>query len=136
MTIPANATGGTFTLTACGVSYTLHYDASPTEVNATLEALGARDYSELSLWWLSFVDPDKAPPLDQQVPGGPSFLGACIVPGAHWLEAVNNAWALGCNPGGEVVGLPTTAPDSSWIGRLLTREDIDQLDRIEAERTT
>lgn len=53
-------------------------------------------------WWLSFVDPDKAAPRDEQVPGGPGFLGVCIVRAQTDLLAVMRTHDLGINPGGEV----------------------------------
>lgn len=48
------------------------------------------------LWWLSFCDNAR--------PSGHKFLGACIVQGGDMIEAVKNAHANGCNPGGEVRG--------------------------------
>lgn len=86
----------------------------------------------MTLWWLSFCDSAK--------PAGEQFLGACIVPidatlGPNDLvTAVRAAHALGCNPGGECVGLeiqeamqPHVRPE--WVGRLLTREECGELDR-------
>lgn len=117
---------------ALGVKISVPYNATMTDMNTAAEAIREPvDYMSLPLWWLSFVDPDKAPPPEQQVPGGPSFLGACIVPGYSFIEAIDNASALGCNPGGAVKAIPTTAPDASWIGRLLSSADIDRLDEIE-----
>jgi hypothetical protein len=51
--------------------------------------------TDMSIWWLSFVDPDK--------PVSERFLGACCVKATDADDAVKEAWALGCNPGGEVV---------------------------------
>lgn len=68
-------------------------------------------------WWLSFCDGDR--------PQGEQFLGVAIVdvtqaeadaakveidlrfpqhqPGAEWIAAASRkAWAMGCNPGGQV----------------------------------
>lgn len=75
------------------------------------------------LWWLSFVDPDKAPPLEEQRPGGPSFLGVAIVQAPDYLEAVRRAHRLGINPGGEVAGFGPIGVDEvaeEWCHRLLT----------------
>lgn len=82
----------------------------------------------VSLWYLSFVDTAVAAqiPLDQQVPGGPSFLGACIVEGIGMIDATTNARRLGCNPGGEVQGygpFPPGAWDLSWLNRLLGKDE-------------
>ncbi|MBF6416935.1 hypothetical protein [Nocardia cyriacigeorgica] len=85
------------------------------------------------LWWLSFVDPDKSRPRHQQVPGAGGFLGACIVGAPTFLQAVDRARELGCNPGGEVKAIPTgPPPHRAWMNRLLTAVDIDQIDAIEA----
>lgn len=75
--------------------------------------------------WLSFCDSDR--------PKGTQFLGAAIVPGAEIITAVKMAHVLGCNPGGEVQGLPIP-PDvdkliaDTWRGRLLSREDCERFD--------
>ena len=132
MNQPANPLAAkTITLRCHGVAITLPHDATGTELGEAATAINERDYMRLPLWWLSFCDPTKTPPPEEQKLGGVSFLGACIVPGAHIGEAVSNAWGLGCNPGGEVAAYPTTAPDASWIGRLLSSADIDRLDEIE-----
>jgi len=78
------------------------------------------------LWWLSFVDPDKAPPLELQEPGGPSFLGVAIVQAPTYLEAIRRAHRLGINPGGEVaaygpIGVEEIA--EVWCHRLLTADE-------------
>lgn len=83
------------------------------------------------LWWLSFVDPTKSDPPEQQVPGGGGFLGVCVVPGIDFIEAVRMAHFLGCNPGGEVSGILTAVPDPKWIGRLLSLAEIEQLEAEE-----
>ena len=80
----------------------------------------------MNTWWLSFCDPN--------LPEGSRFQGACIVPGNDLLEAVHNAHLLGCNPGGEVVGVevpPETAPHigDKWRHRLLTDEECFEFDR-------
>ncbi|WP_280245549.1 hypothetical protein [Nocardia abscessus] len=85
-------------------------------------------------WWLSFVDPDKAPPLKEQRPGGPSWLGVSIVRAPDFLSAVQFAHALSCNPGGAVKGFPMRADDPSppeYEARLLTREEVDFLYQLD-----
>ncbi|WP_280505786.1 hypothetical protein [Nocardia farcinica] len=128
---PNQVAAKTITLRGHGVAITLPHDASGAQLAEAATAINERQYSRLPLWWLSFCDPEKAPPREEQRPGGPSWLGACIVPGYSFIEAIDNAWALGCYPGGDVSALPTTAPDGSWIGRLLTAEDVDRIDEIE-----
>ena len=46
-------------------------------------------------WYLSFCDP--------LLPRGTQFLGACFCRGRDQRQAVQAAWNLGCNPGGEVI---------------------------------
>lgn len=81
------------------------------------------------LCWLSFADSKR--------PKGQQFLGACIVPMGEtgdkredYKVAIQNAWRLGCNPGGAVAFQPvppTVEPHikPEWIGRLLTREECE-----------
>jgi hypothetical protein len=77
--------------------------------------------------WLSFCDGSR--------PKGSQFLGCAIVPGANIVDAASAAWALECNPGGEVAGhaiperlIRMTPP--SYVGRLLTRTEAEVLDRM------
>ena len=77
-----------------------------------------------TLWWLSFVDPEKSGPPAQQIPGGPGFLGAAIVPGPTFIDAVNNSHLLGINPGGEVQGIPMDSAPLEKLGRLLSLTEI------------
>lgn len=77
-----------------------------------------------SLFWLSFVDDER--------PAGQQFLGACLVPASEIVEAVKVAHALGCNPGGEVVGHPVPADRvrfvrATWVGRLLNRAECQEV---------
>ena len=92
---------------------------------------------ETRTYWLSFCDPDR--------PTGAQFLGACVVdvtnadrlavraevraqfpqarPGAEWIAAAGRkAWALGCNPGGEMLCVELTdrwyAPPAGTSRRL------------------
>lgn len=76
--------------------------------------------------YLSFADSDR--------PAGSQWLGSCIVPGT-FPACVSVAWAMGCNPGGEV--LSSDIPESMEIpeyvvGRLYkTREAVQGLfDRL------
>lgn len=69
-------------------------------------------------WWLSFVDPGK--------PEGKRFLGVAIVRGGGMQEAIQNAWAIGINPGGEVQAVPI--PDEhaydKYLNRLMAAEEL------------
>jgi hypothetical protein len=73
----------------------------------------------LDRWvWLSFVA--EGPPR--------RFLGVALVRGLDVVDAVERAWALGINPGGEVLGQrvdPRGVPEP-WRERLLSVEDLDR----------
>ncbi len=84
------------------------------------------------VWWLSFVDPDR--------PEGQRFLGVSIVHADDQIHAVQRAWDLGCNPGGEILiagvdehALGQYVPPK-WCGRLLTKEECALFDAEMAER--
>ena len=53
--------------------------------------------------------------------------GRTLVTGRDIVQAVENAWRLGVNPGGEVLGGPGSADDVPGVirhyGRLVTDED-------------
>jgi hypothetical protein len=86
----------------------------------------------MALWWLSFCD--------ASLPAGTQFLGACIVEGgtsgdlkADLAVAIQNAWRLECNPGGEIKFqevAPSIEPHikPKWRNRLLTRTECEQFD--------
>jgi hypothetical protein len=86
--------------------------------------------SEQPLWWLSFVDRSQSAPREEQVPGGGGFLGVAIVHADDPEDAVQRAWELGCNPGGEVAILGPGPPDAfppEVQDRLLTAEEASAL---------
>lgn len=71
-------------------------------------------------YWLSFVDRIAN-----------RFLGACIVEGESFLQAVENARKKGVNPGGEVLGTaidPSTSVfiQARWRDRLALRNLTDE----------
>ncbi len=79
----------------------------------------------MTQYWLSFADPDK--------PRGTQFLGVAIVEELDFIGAIKRAHALGCNPGGEVLGY--TVPEridvpEVWMDRLLTRAEAEQVEAI------
>jgi hypothetical protein len=81
-------------------------------------------------WWLSFADPDK--------PKGQTFLGVAIVPikTDNVEAAVDKAWELDCNPGGEVLGQEfdaTSVPDR-YIGRLLSQDETNAVNSLLATK--
>lgn len=93
-------------------------------------------------WWLSFVDTTRSAPWDEQVPGGGGFTGVCIVPGPNIVVAARIAFTFGCNPGGEVAGVPLPIP-SGWrprreyVARLfdVSISDVEFGDLLEAAGT-
>lgn len=75
--------------------------------------------------YLSFADP--------HLPEGQQWLGAVILESDDCLGfvgAVTASHMLGLNPGGEVVGfeVPDGYVARKWMGRLLTRADIEAMD--------
>lgn len=86
--------------------------------------------SDDPLWWLSFCDPDKAPPPEQQRPGGPSFLGGVITQAPTMAAAITRSHVLKVNPGGEVKILgpiPGEYIALEWRDRLLSADEIDAI---------
>jgi len=82
------------------------------------------------LWWLSFCDPDKAPPPELQKPGGPSFLGGVITQAPTLAAAITRSHVLGVNPGGEIKiagPIPAEYIAAEWRDRLLSAEEIGQI---------
>lgn len=107
------------------------------EAGNRIQAAILRDFltqhdPDLPLWYMSFIDPDVADtiPLDRQVPGGPSWMGACIVPAPDAAAAAAAAHRLKCNPGGAIsllgpIGRDAVKPE--YVGRLLTSQaEVDE----------
>lgn len=87
------------------------------------------------LWWLSFVDPDVVVAPEDRKPGGPSFLGVVIVAAVGAIGATGAAWACGANPGGQIQAsgpFPWDAVEPKWMNRLLSREDLAEMERENA----
>lgn len=74
----------------------------------------------MSLWYLSFATEA-------------GWLGGAFVDADDLVDAAVRAHVLGCNPGGEVMGhdVPDDAPrpEPSDIGRLLTREELERINK-------
>ena len=67
-------------------------------------------------WWLSFAS-EKG------------FLGVVIMHGGGMAEAVQNAWSMNLNPGGEVQGVPIPeehVPEAKYRRRLLSRAELKE----------
>lgn len=101
-------------------------------ISGQLDMLCRYDHDDypLWLWWLSFTDPAKTPPPDEQVPGGQSFLGVVIVEAPTLEDAITRSHLLGANPGGEVAVMGPLTPGSigeEWRDRLLTADEVDAI---------
>lgn len=80
-------------------------------------------------FWLSFCD--------GSLPEGSQFLGAAIINAASLPEAITASWLNGSNPGGEIgaIELDGDAPiPPEYIGRLLSKPEIDRLNEIMEKR--
>lgn len=91
------------------------------------EVEAEEENGEPALWFLSFCDPDVEE-ADPPVPGGPSWLGACVVEAPGPIGAARRASDVGCNPGGEVSmagPLPLAAIAPEWRDRLLTKDEVE-----------
>lgn len=64
--------------------------------------MSALTETEPQFWWLSFVDRAE----DAELGSAAVQLGVAIVIARDMEEAVQEAWTWGCNPGGEVAGMP------------------------------
>jgi hypothetical protein len=65
-------------------------------------------------WYLSYVKDER-------------FVGACIVRGGDFLEAVASVGRLGVSPGGQILGVPVPEeefPGDAYTYRLLSKEEI------------
>lgn len=87
------------------------------------------DAGQYGLYVLSFVDTEISAtiPMDEQRPGGPSYLGGVVVEAIGPAAAVGVSHALGINPGGQVAifgPLPLGSIGSDWMGRLLTADEV------------
>jgi hypothetical protein len=83
-----------------------------------------RETAPLSWVYLSFADGTR--------PEGTQFLGAVIVRAHGTGDAISQAWKRGINPGGEVksaIAPPEFEPPEAFRDRLLSRDDIAEMDR-------
>ena len=87
------------------------------------------------LHWLSFCDPER--------PAGTQFLGAIVLecfedPGL----AASECWALGINPGGEMLMIDVPEEKVAWVrekyplGKLLSTEDIERIAGVAPRRVS
>jgi hypothetical protein len=84
------------------------------------------------LWWLSFVDVEKAQrtPRRKRKPGGPAFLGVVITQAPNLAAAITRSHTLGVNPGGEIGikgPIPVRYIAAEWRDRLLTKAEVDAI---------
>lgn len=103
-------------------------------------ALFLADNGPIEWCWLSFVDTEQPYTAEGDYPGGPRFLGVCIVPAPNIVVAAMIAHQLGCNPGGQIRMAPAVPPGwrpkPEFVGRLFGAE-LGQLELHEyAEEVT
>lgn len=69
-------------------------------------------------FWMSFCDPDKEK--------GQQFLGVIITKALGFAHAVDKSWALGINPGGEIMAYETdpTGINPDHFDKLLSRDEL------------
>jgi hypothetical protein len=75
------------------------------------------------LWYFSFVNRDS--------PEGDLFLGGLFLQAKSFSGAIKKSHEAKINPGGEALGgpVPPEIPvDPKWVGRLLSKEDLDKFD--------
>jgi hypothetical protein len=74
------------------------------------------------IWWLSFCDGDR--------PEGDRFLGVAIVRAPDMNQAVQEAWRLDVNPGGEVAAVGFSEEQArlhfppDWTNRLISKDEL------------
>lgn len=75
------------------------------------------------IWWLSFINPTKQ--------RGSQFLGVVILDADSLGHAIQRAWQLKINPGGECMGIElpeeARAEHAPYMDRLLTEEEAMQI---------
>lgn len=78
----------------------------------------------MSLWFLSFVDPERD-----------VFLGSVVVKGVDEAEALTNSWKCGANPGGQVamVELPPGVEPPVEVGRFYPLAEMLALGHVSLE---
>ena len=79
----------------------------------------------MTYFYMSFCDPDK--------PKGSKFLGALVIQGSDFDQALKKSWRLDLNPGGEIMFFEVpksfehrVTPD--LVNRLLTKEEVEEID--------
>lgn len=84
--------------------------------------------TESPLCWMSFVDPSRSAPPEEQQPGTGGFLGVAIVQADSLEDAMTLSHVTGINPGGEVgiAGpIPAHMIAAEWRGWLLTAAEAE-----------
>src|SRR3990167_2543853 len=75
-------------------------------------------HKETMLWYLSFADP--------MLPRGTQFLGATVIEGWDIVSAASNAYLLGINPGGEVMGIPIPLDPQDDKVSFISKETLEK----------
>lgn len=80
------------------------------------------------IYWLSFAGPRPAPNVS-------GFKGVCILDCLGFADAIQTAWDLDINPGGEVLGAELSEEDAAKLpvrfwNTLLTRDEAEEAQAI------
>ncbi len=80
-------------------------------------------HGKMNGWYYSFVNPAR--------PAGDRFVGGILVKAQGFTAGLTKIDFLGINPGGEVLGVefPMDNIPDKWFNRLLSRADLDEMDR-------
>ena len=88
-----------------------------------------------SLLWIGFYDPDRPAP---NIPGDRTLTGLAFVRAEDFDLLMSEPHRFGAEPGSEVEWVewnhPEDVPDR-LIGKLLSKEELDELDRIRDRRS-
>lgn len=75
----------------------------------------------VQLFYLSFAD--------GQLPKGQQFLGGLFIRAKSLTGALQASHQQGLNPGGEVQAVVQAPIEAKWIGRLMSRAELEEMDR-------
>jgi hypothetical protein len=93
-------------------------------------AIEADPSAPMRLYYFSFADGSR--------PHGQQFLGGLFIRAKSFSGALVASHLAGLNPGGEVqsvelLGEVAAKIDPAWIGRLLSRAELEKMDQLEGQ---
>lgn len=85
--------------------------------------LEADPQAPIQLFYMSFADGTR--------PKGTQFLGGLFIRAKSFTGALQASHQRGLNPGGEVqVVVVKKSIEEKWIGRLMSRAELEEMDRL------